>query len=325
MRRRHLLFDLIRLSAIAPFFCASVANTASAQELHSVRVGLAEGDDATPTLYAVKTGLFKKYGLDVQVTPAPSGAASLAALAGGSIDIAGTSILPFLSARSRGLALEIVAPLAVYSPESVYAAIIVKKDAPYRTGRDLNGKTIASPALRDLNWVASMAWIDQNGGDSSTVKSVEIPSSAIPVALDEGRIDAATVTTPRYVQALHTGKVRVLGKSYEAIAKHFAIAAFVAQAEYASRNPDVIARFGRAIRDATAYTNTHHSDTLELYAAFAKIDPKDITDAPRAVSSRYVEAKDLQPMIDVAVRYKILPQPIDPQTLLSPAILRPGA
>ena len=137
----------------------------------------------------------------------------------------------------------IVAPLAVVFARSVYAAMLVKKDSPYKTGRDLNGKTIASPALRDLNWVASMAWIDQNGGDSSTVKSVEVPASVIPAALDDGRIDAATVTTPRYVQAVNGGKVRVLGKSYEAIAKHFAFAAIVAQADYANKNADVIAAF----------------------------------------------------------------------------------
>jgi len=57
------------------------------------------------------------------------------------------------------LPLTIVAPLAAYSPDSVYAVILVKKDAPYKTGRDLNGKTVASPALRDLNWVR--AWVDR--------------------------------------------------------------------------------------------------------------------------------------------------------------------
>ena len=41
--------------------------SASAQELQAVRIGLAEGDDATPTLYAIKNGLFKKYGIDAQV------------------------------------------------------------------------------------------------------------------------------------------------------------------------------------------------------------------------------------------------------------------
>ncbi len=308
------------LTIAAPF-----AGTAFAQDLQTVRVGLAEGDDATPTLYAIKMGLFKKYGIDAQLIPMPSGAAGLAALAGGSIDVGGTSLLPFLSARSKGLPLTIVAPLASYSPDSVYAAILVKKDATYKTGRDLNGKTIASPALRDLNWVASMAWIDQNGGDSSTVKSIEVPASVIPAALDDGRIDAATVTTPRYVQAVNGGKVRVLGKSYEAIAKHFAFAAIVAQVDYATKNAATIARFGRAIRDATMYTNTHHAETLPLYAAFAKIDPKDITDAPRAESTSYVDAKDLLPMIAVAVKYNILAKPVDPQELISPAALKPGS
>jgi NitT/TauT family transport system substrate-binding protein len=319
MQRRTLLQALAGIAVAAP-----LTGTAFAQELQTVRIGLSEGDDATPTLYAIKSGLFKKYGIDAQLVPVPSGAAGLAALAGGAIDVGGTSLLPFLSARSKGLPLTIVAPLASYSPDSVYAAILVKKDAPYKTGRDLNGKTIASPALRDLNWVASMAWIDQNGGDSSTVKSIEVPASVIPAALDDGRIDAATVTTPRYVQAVNGGKVRVLGKSYESIAKHFAFAAIVAQVDYANKNPDVIARFGRAIRDATMYTNTHHADTLALYAAFAKIDPKDIADAPRAESTPYVDAKDIQPMIAVAVRYSIIPKAVDPQDLISPSALKAG-
>jgi NitT/TauT family transport system substrate-binding protein len=147
----------------------------------------------------------------------------------------------------------------------------------------------------------------------------------IPAALEDGRIDAATVTTPRYVQAVNGGKVRVLGRSYEAIAKHFCFAAFVSTSDFANKNPDVIVRFGRAIRDSTAYTNTHHAETLPIYAGFAKIDPKDIADAPRAVSARYVDAKDIQPIIDVAVRYKILATAVDPKDLLSPSILKPGA
>lgn len=320
MQRRILLQSLAGIAVAAPF-----AGTASAQDMQTVRIGLAEGDDATPTLYAIKAGLFKKYGIDAQLIPMPSGAAGLAALAGGSIDVGGTSLLPFLSARSKGLPITIVAPLASYSPDSVYAAILVKKDATYKTGRDLNGKTIASPALRDLNWVASMAWIDQNGGDSSTVKSIEVPASVIPAALEDGRIDAATVTTPRYVQAVNGGKVRVLGHSYEAIAKHFAFAAIVAQVDYATKNAALIGRFGRALRDATMYTNTHHADTLPLYAAFAKIDPKDIADAPRAESTPYVDAKDILPMITVAVKYNVLAKAIDPQELISPAALKPGS
>jgi ABC-type nitrate/sulfonate/bicarbonate transport system substrate-binding protein len=220
MRRTTLLGGIAGVAAASPF-----AGIGFAQSLQTVRVGLAEGDDATPTLYAVKSGLFKKYGIDVQVTAVASGAAGLAALAGGAIDVTSTSLLPFLSARSKGLPLTIVAPLAAYSPDSVYAVILVKKDAPYKTGRDLNGKTVASPALRD----------------------------------------------------------------------------------------------------STMYTNTHHDQTLPIYAAFAKIDPKDIEGAPRAESAPYVDAKDIQPIINVAVKYGVIAQAMNPQDLISPSALKPGS
>ena len=320
MRRRRLLEGLGGV-AITAFSWRATRGA----DLPTVRVGLAEGDDATPTLYGVKAGLFRKYGLNVEITPMPSGAAGLAALAGGAVDVAGTSLLPLFSAYSRGLPVQLVAPLAAYAPESLYAVILVKKDAPYANGRDLKGKTIGSPALKDLNWLASMAWIDQNGGDSSTVTSLEIPPSVIPNALEHGRIDAATVTTPRYVQAVNAGGVRILGRSYEAIAKHFVFAAFAARTEYANKNPEVIARFGRAIRDASEYANTHHADTLALYAAFAKIDPKEIANAPRAISPPYLQPREIQPLIDAAVRYKVLPRTIDPASIVSSAALRAGS
>ena len=320
IRRSHLL----RLTAGGALAAAAPA-AVSAQELTPVRVMLAEGDDATPALYAIKVGLFKKYGLDVQIQRAPSGAAALAAIAGNAVDIGGSSMLNFLVAHAKGVPISIVAPLAVYAPESLYAALVVKKDAPYKTGRDLVGKTIGSPALHDLNWIATAAWVDQNGGDSSTMRTVELPSSAIAAAIEEGRVDCSTVTTPRYVQAVNTGKVRILGRSYEAIAKNFMFAAYVAQNDWATKNADTVARFGRAIRDASRYANTHHAETLPIYAEFAHIENlKDIADAPRAISPPYVEVKAVQPIIDVAVRYKLL-EKIDPQTLISPSCLKPGA
>ena len=49
-----------------------------------LRVATAGDDNAAPLLYADKAGLFKKSGLDVQITKMKSGAAIAAAVAGGS-------------------------------------------------------------------------------------------------------------------------------------------------------------------------------------------------------------------------------------------------
>lgn len=321
MNRRRFAGSLFASTAMFTTALA-VARRAAADDLAIVRVMIPEGDDATPTLYAVQSGLFKKYGLDVRVSPAPSGAAALASLAGGSSDLSASSLFPFFSARQRGIPLTIVAPLAISVPDQPYAALLVKKDSAIKSGKDFEGKTIASPALRDLNWVATMAWIDQNGGNSANVTSIELPGSAIPVALEEGRIAGSTVTTPRYAQALNRGGVRVLGHSYDAISKHFAFSAILSTTDYTKAHPDVITNFGRALRDASRYTNAHHAETLPIYAAFAKIDPAEIGNAARAVSAPYIDGKDLQPMIDMAVRYKILEKTVDARSLIDPATLK---
>ena len=79
------------LASLAAFGALAAAAPVGAQTaLKTVRVGVAEGDDATPTIYAAKTGIFAKYGLDVQVSAMNSGSASIAALAGGAVDIAGS-------------------------------------------------------------------------------------------------------------------------------------------------------------------------------------------------------------------------------------------
>ena len=298
------------------------ARAGGAQEPPVVRLGLAEGDDATPSLYALQAGLFKKYGVNVQLVKSPNGAQALAALAGGSLDIAGTSLLPFFSAVSRGLPLQLVAPLALSTADSEYAVVLVKKDAPYKTGRDFNGKTIASSALKDLNWLATMAWIRENGGDIGTIRAIEMPASAIPAALQDGRIDAATVTTPRYVQALSQGGVRVLGRAYQAIAKRFLFAAMAARTEWADKNGAVIERFGQALRDATLFANAHHADTVDLYAQFAHIDPKVIATAPRSISAPYLDPKEMEPLIAAAVRYKVLDKALDATRLVNAAALK---
>ena len=78
------------------------------------------------------------------------------------------------------------------------------------TAKDLTGKTIAVQALRDFSELALHAWVDQHGGDWSTLKIVEVPQAAILGALSDGRsvgevdggADTPVVVTVRIVEHL---------------------------------------------------------------------------------------------------------------------------
>src|SRR6185437_8705237 len=104
--------DVIRLATLLVAALAVLSNAAAAQipSLVTVRCASNAADDVTPVLYAQRSGLFAKAGLNVELTRMNSGAAVSAAVLGGSIDIGKSSLLPIITAHSRGLPLVLLAP-----------------------------------------------------------------------------------------------------------------------------------------------------------------------------------------------------------------------
>ena len=145
----------------------------------ALQLGSNAADDVTPVLWAQHSGMFAKAGLAVDIQKFTSGSAVTAAVVGGALDVGKSSLLPLISARSHGVPVQLIAPAELSVGEDPSAGIIVLKDGPIKSARDLNGSTLPSPSLRDYFWIADRAWIDANGGDSKTVKFIELPISAM--------------------------------------------------------------------------------------------------------------------------------------------------
>jgi NitT/TauT family transport system substrate-binding protein len=180
----------------------------------------------------------------------------------------------------------------------------------------LNGKTLSASSLGDQNSIAMQAWIDQHGGDSKTVKFVELPSAAAPDALAAGRVDAATLGNPILTEALSSGKVKLFGRSFDAIAPHFIFAAYFCTTDYAAKNRDAILRFRRALYQSAAYADSHHSETVGVVAKFTGISPSVIASMTRTVAGTSLDPKLIQPLIDIAARYKVIAAPFDARTMI---------
>src|ERR1019366_9235665 len=105
-----------------------------------------------------------------------------------------------------------------------YGMILVGTNSATKTAADLNGKTLGLTVTRgDLNATTTQAWVEQHGGDWASIKVLEIPQSAMVAAIDQGRIDAMTMQSPGATIALASGKVRILGRPYDSVAKRFLI------------------------------------------------------------------------------------------------------
>ena len=203
--------------------------------------------------------------------------------------------------------------------------MLVRKDDPIHSAKDLAGKTIGSPALKDLDWVASTAWINQNGGNSKNSKFVELPNPALLPALLDGRIDAFSLGMPWVQQALDSGKVRILGKSFEAIAPRFLMTAWFSTGDFASKNKEAVQGFERAMRDASVYNNAHHDQMVPLLAEFTKLDPTLIARTIKGSQPSFLDPKTVQPMIDVSAKYQLIDKAFSAGDIISPVALKPGS
>lgn len=314
---------MVRAVFLALPAITGLGTAAAGQDLSTLHISGPPLDAYKSAYYAVRSGLFRKYDVNVEVSTVSGGSAAMAALVGGSVDLAFTALLPAIQGHVRGAEFQIVAPAGWYLSDAPQLLMLVKKDSPISSGRDLNGKTLGSTGLRDLSIAAMSAWIDQNGGDSKTVHTLEIPNGALLPTLEEGRIDAATFVTPFLDQALTSGKVRVLAKSYDAISKRFQTAGYVATAEFSAKNQDPLRRFARAMHDAAVYTNAHMSETVDIVASYSGIPAAAIAKSVRATDPEYVESRNIQPLIDVAAKYGIIDRSFPANEIISPAALQP--
>lgn len=294
---------------------AAAPRPAASQSQPSIRIASAPDEDIIAALWGVESGAFRKAGLDVSVQKANSGAAVAAAVAGGSIEIGKSSLVALITAHVKGLPFVLVAPGGVYDASAPTVGMLVGKDSTAKTASDLNGKTFSASSLGDQNSIAMQAWMDQHGGDSRTIKFVELPSAAVPDALAAGRVDAATVGNPILSEALASGKCRLFARSFDAIAPRFQYAAYFCSVEYGSKNRDAIRRFQRVIAESGAYANGHHAETIGALARFTGITPSVIASMTRTVVGTTLDPKMMQPVIDLAARYKVIGSSFEARTM----------
>lgn len=287
-----------------------------------IRVTTGPSDPSTSLVFADQMGYFKRAGLDVELSHGATTSTMAAAVAGGSEDIAQGSGLGAVQIIAKGVPLTIISNQALYNADKPDVALLVLASSPIKTAKDLEGKTLSGVALQDLNSMSTAMWLDARGVDTSTLKWVEIPGSATLAALEQHRIDAATVYEPFYSSFLASGEVRVLGYPYSAIAPHFSDAVLFAQTAWAAAHPALIGRFLRALADANAYVVAHEAEGDAVMAQFAGLDPKAsgaIHHPERAIA---IAPSDLQPVIDAAAKMNMIPKAFPAAQIICSCALR---
>lgn len=273
--------------------------------------------------YGQDSGIFAKHGLTADIQPVRhgSGSAIAAAVTSGAVEIGEGDIVSIATARARGIPLTILAPSFMYRSTTPIQALVVAKNSPIKTAKDLNGKVIGVISLAGPAKVAAQKWLVMNGADISTIKFIEITPTTAAAAVERGQIAAATIQEPSLTPALET--TRELADPFDAFGKVTQISAWFAKEDWVKANPDVAKRFVAAMHDTAVWANNpaNHEKSgaiLQKYNGF----PSELIHRMRRAS--YGESFDVtivQPMLDAALDQHSISTHVDAKDLLSPYAL----
>jgi NitT/TauT family transport system substrate-binding protein len=296
-------------SALAALVTSPALNRfapAGAQGDQVIHVGVAGFEANAGAFYALENGFFKQVGLNVDVQTFAPGAIP-GGVAGGSLQIGVQNPLSMVTGREKGLDFVIIAPGSLYEAPGLWPNLVIAPNAKFSNGKDFEGKTIAITTLQGIERISTLWWIDKNGGDSRLVKLIEVPPTLQAAAVSSGRVAGAILADPALTNAITSGQVRGFARVYGAIGDHFFLSAWFANRSWADKNPEVVRRFRIAIDRAGEWATRNPVAAAGILHKYLGLT----IERTHEVHAKSLDRSMLQPIIDGAVKYGLLAQPMD--------------
>ena len=293
---------------------------ADAPPLVNVRVATPGADVDAPVFYAQDLGIFRKYGINAQFTLVRkgSGSAVAAAVMGGAADIGDADLTSIGNAHNRGFPIVVIAPGAVFRASAPTTEMVVAKNSPIRTAKDLEGKTLAVLSLSGASRVATNVWLEASGVPLDKVTFVELPPADMGAAVDRGTVGAAIINEPNLTPA--QGCCRVVGNIFAGIGNEWLINAWFTTSDWLTKNPVVAKNFVAALREASLWGNNpaNHTRSAQILDSYTPFPPELLSRMTRASYTTTFDRGTMGLLLDAAAKYKMVDPPVKLADLLAP-------
>jgi NitT/TauT family transport system substrate-binding protein len=290
------------LQLIAGTGAALAATPIAAQSLKTIRVGSFASESTGAIFYAQDQGFLARHGLTAEINMSTGGAAVSAAILGGDLDMGEADVVTIAIAHDKGLPFMFVAPGELHSQKFPTLACVVG-DAGLKIGKDFNGKTMACNVSRGFGSLVTNAWIDNNGGDSKTVKWVELPFPSLTASLQRGTIDGFCAPEP-FVTAGIAGGGHLVLMDKNPVAPTIIQGGWFASKDWIAKNAATVTAFSAAIREANEWANVNPQATAEIISKYSKV-PLNVI-AGMKMRGQYQSRFDpatMQPLVDASAKY----------------------
>jgi NitT/TauT family transport system substrate-binding protein len=265
MRKTLLLASLLAASALA------AAATALAQEKIRVAIGQRQVWDSQVIPLGIEAGIFKKHGLEVDITWTAGGAETLQAVLTGSVDYAMTNgVEGVLAAYAKG------APLRIIGSEMRGAGDIywyVKADSPIKSLKDADGKTLTFSRPGSSTHLTAQQLVAKYGVSPKLVSTGAMPATR--TQLVSGQIDIAWAAVPFALDAIKKGEFRIVARGGElANLNDVSIRVNVTTDKFLKERAKAAQGFSRAYAESIDWMYANVDKAAAYWSNLTKISPE---------------------------------------------------
>jgi len=293
------------LAALPLVPALAASGRALAQSAPVVRIGATANDTYAEAYYAQDKGFFTAAGLTVELTTFTNGAAVSAAVAGGALDIGISNPVQIANAVDHGIPFVFFAGGALYATAAPTTVLCVAADGKIAAPKDFAGQTIAISALKDITDLAKSVYLQKNGVDPESVKSIELPFAEMGPALARGTVAGAVISEPSLTSAVASGNARVFAKVFDAFAPRFLISGWFTTKDFAAKNGPLVKRVAAVLYQTARWANADKDESAKLLAAHSKVSAETAAKMTRCVYAETITPALIDPLLTVAYKAKL--------------------
>jgi NitT/TauT family transport system substrate-binding protein len=238
----------------------------------TVKVGIVPIVDLAPLYLGQEKGFFSSRGIKLEMVPAQGGAAIIPGVVSGQFTFGFSNTTSLMVAQVKGVPVKSVANATASNGKvgGDVTAVMVKKDSPVKTAKDLAGRTVAVNTLQNIGSVTVRESVRKAGGDPEKVKFVEIPFDQMPAAVDDGRVDAAWMGEPAQTVAKAQG-ARIVASPFAETDPRLTLATYFTSQQTVQQKPDLVKNFVAAVTESLEYASAHPDEARQILPTYTKI------------------------------------------------------
>ena len=302
-------------TALRALVVLGLASTAvCSQESLKVAIPQRGAWDAGVAELGQRGGIFKKYGLALEILYVQAGPESIQAVIGGSMDIAtAAGVSAAVGTFAKGAPIRIIGSEMIGAPDLYW---YVPASSPIQRVEDFNGKTVAYSLTGSSSHAALLALIAQYKLSAKPTSTGNIAATITQTMT--GQVDVGFGAAPFGLDLVEDGKIRIIATGNDVVSlRTRTVRVNLTSVSNLQNRRDAIVRFNRAYQETVDWIYSDPA-ALKQYGDYSGLPEKIVLRVRSLIPKESLAAGRVEGMDQImadAVAGKFIPSPLSSEQI----------